>query len=218
MAARLTYNDLRAELGASLTNSATAVTFTAPLSYKNGTAVPTIAGGDYIPLSLMTTAGVLTEIVYLTAYTTGATTGTITRAREGTSGVAHSIGEFVVCAPTVEDIAGDTWLTMPWATNWSTVGSSWGHYHRVGNRCFVDAYGIRASSSMASGGTVATLASGYRPKSLSVNRECLINNGGTVSMAIATVATTGVVTISTSGAVVVPVGAAVILAFDFPLD
>lgn len=35
------------------------------------------------------------EVVYLTAYTAAATTGTFTRAQEGTSGVAHSAKPWV---------------------------------------------------------------------------------------------------------------------------
>jgi hypothetical protein len=48
----------------------------------------TLTGTDYVPLIL----GATVEIVYLTAYTAGATTGTIKRAQENTTAVAHPGG------------------------------------------------------------------------------------------------------------------------------
>lgn len=102
--ARLHYNGLLNSLGgAGLTNVATAVTFTAALTHSGGTAVPTIGGGDIIPLSILGADNKLAEIVHLTAYVSGATTGTILRGQEGTAGVAHGVGAFVVHAPTAED-------------------------------------------------------------------------------------------------------------------
>lgn len=102
--ARLRYNALRATLGASLTNSATSVTFGAALTHSNGTAVPTITGSDYIPLAILDSSGHLSEVVYLTAYTSGSTTGTIVRGKEGTSGLAHSSGDPVICSGLVSDL------------------------------------------------------------------------------------------------------------------
>lgn len=102
--ARLRYNGLSTTVGGSgLTNSATSVTFSAALTYNGGTAVPTITGTDYIPLSILDATGKLSEIVYLTAYTTAGTTGTIGRGKEGTTGVSHSAGDKVTHSPTVED-------------------------------------------------------------------------------------------------------------------
>lgn len=102
--ARLRYNGLRTTLGASLTNSATSVTFAAALTHSNGTAVPTLAGSDYIPLTILDASGRESEIVYLTAYTSGATTGTIARGKEGTTGVAHSSGDVIGCATLAADV------------------------------------------------------------------------------------------------------------------
>lgn len=112
--ARLRYNALKTgsagsgvalSLGASLSSSATSITFNAALTYNNGTAVPTITGSDYIPLEILDSSGNMLEIVWLTAYTSGGTTGTITRGQEGTSGVTHSSGDKIVCSSTVTDIA-----------------------------------------------------------------------------------------------------------------
>lgn len=93
-------------LGASLTNSATSITFNAALTHSNGTAVPTITSPDYIPLCILDTNGHVLEIVWLTAYTAAATTGTITRGKEGTTGVAHSSGDKIAHGPTVTDVGG----------------------------------------------------------------------------------------------------------------
>jgi hypothetical protein len=123
--ARLRYNGLKGTLGASLTSSATAVTFGAALTHSNGTAVPTIAAGDYIPLTILNSTGDLSEIVYLTAYTSGATTGTITRGQEGTTGVAHSSGDKFVQGPTTTDVGGWSLVVdnpLSSLTGWTSVG------------------------------------------------------------------------------------------------
>jgi hypothetical protein len=105
--ARLRYNGLSAVLGGSgLTNSGTTITFAAGLTHSGGTNVPTITGSDYIPLSILDSNGRLAEVVYLTAYTAAATTGTITRGCESTTGVAHSAAVKVAAAPTNRDILG----------------------------------------------------------------------------------------------------------------
>lgn len=101
--ARLRYNGLRSTLGASLTSSATSVTFGAALTHSNGTNVPTLAAGDYIPLVILDASGHESEIVYLTAYTAAGTTGTISRGQEGTTGVSHSSGDAVAGAMLVAD-------------------------------------------------------------------------------------------------------------------
>lgn len=87
--ARLRYNNAVGTLGASLTSSGTTITFASAPSFA------TITSPDFIPLVLEpagTSPSGNFEIVYLTAYTAAATTGTIARGQEGTSGVAHSNG------------------------------------------------------------------------------------------------------------------------------
>lgn len=117
--ARLRYNGLSASLGASLTNSATSVTFAAALTHSGGTNVPTISGSDYIPLAILNSSGHLSEIVWLTAYTSGATTGTISRGQEGTSGVSHSSGDKVVLSMTVADF--DRSVDSPGDSGWASA-------------------------------------------------------------------------------------------------
>lgn len=211
---RLRYNSLRAALGASLTASGTTITFASPLTHSNGVSVPTLAGGDYIPLSILIDTE-LEEIVYLTAYTSGATTGTITRGRESTIGVTHSIGQAVICAPTALDL-GEEWTTFPWAANWSSV-SGQGRYMKTADRVFVDCYGTRASSVMTSGSTVGTLPAGYRPSAV-CRRHALISTGGTLTDALVDINTSGTITVAPTGAASIAVGASLLLVFQFPLN
>lgn len=107
---RMRYNGLSTaaapvSLGASLTNSGTTITFNAALTYLDGTAVPTLTGTQYIPLAILNPGrNAAREVVWLTAYTSGATTGTIGRGKESTVGVAHDSGDLVVHGPTVDDV------------------------------------------------------------------------------------------------------------------
>jgi hypothetical protein len=112
---RLQYNGLltgttRPLLGASLTSGGTTITFPAALNYQGATAVPTVAAPSYVPLTLEPdTAN--EEIVYLTAYTSGATSGTISRGKEGTSAAAHANSAPFVHAATVLDFQGNALAT-----------------------------------------------------------------------------------------------------------
>lgn len=87
---RLRYNGLSATLGDALTSSSTAIT-----------------GSDYIPLSILDPNGNESEVVWLTAYTQGQTTGTISRGKEGTTRVTHASGDRIVHGPTVADLAAN---------------------------------------------------------------------------------------------------------------
>lgn len=187
---RLRYNDLRTTLANSLTNSGTTITFTTTLKHSNGTNVPTIAGGDVIPLCLLdAVTGELLEIVYLTAYTAAATTGTITRGQEGTSGVTHAANETVVCAPTVADFAA-AWLTPSYDTGWADWSDSTNElfrYRKVGNRVTLTGLCRRTSGATAQ---PTTLPAGFRPSRTTwgfatVNGAagtCNITNGGVVTI------------------------------------
>ena len=99
---RLQYNGVLAHLDADLTAGATSITFDVPLTYNGGTNVPTLAG-DYFAMAILDANAVPREIVYVTAYTAGATTATITRGQEGTTGVTHDAGVIVLHSPTVYD-------------------------------------------------------------------------------------------------------------------
>jgi hypothetical protein len=100
---RLRYNDALGTLGAPLTSGGTTITFTAAPPFA------TIVAPDYIPLVLdppTTTPSASFEVVYLTAYTAGATTGTIARGQENTTGVSHTSGASWFCGPTALDYPG----------------------------------------------------------------------------------------------------------------
>lgn len=146
--ARLRYNGLVTSLGGSgLTNVATAVTFSAALTYNNGnSSVPTIVSPDYIPLSIIDPAsGLVSEIVYLTAYTTGATTGTITRGQEGTTAAAQAVGRSVQQSLTAFDFGVATAYTPAWAgagasqPTLGTGGTAVGFYTLLGPLCYFTA-------------------------------------------------------------------------------
>lgn len=102
---RLRFNGLRTTLGAALSDTDTTVTFEGPLTHNGGQPVPSVGGGDRLPLSLIGPDG-LVEIVHLTAYVGGEATGTVERAQEGTTAVAHGAGGKVVHSATAEDLTG----------------------------------------------------------------------------------------------------------------
>lgn len=98
MATRLRYNGLQAALGAAISStSATSISFAAALQ-SMGTNIPTL-GDEYLALTIDD------EIVHLTAYTSGATSGTIVRGQEGTTAATHGNGVAVVHGPTALDFS-----------------------------------------------------------------------------------------------------------------
>jgi len=78
-----------------LTDVATTHTFTAPLTYLNGSPVPSLTGSDTMTLTLFDSTGALTEVVTLTAYNSATGAATMLRAQESTTAVAHSSGDGV---------------------------------------------------------------------------------------------------------------------------
>jgi RES domain-containing protein len=97
--ARLRYNLLEATLAADIVAADTAITFTAALQ-EGGVDVPTIVPDDYIVFRIDQ------EIIYLTAYTAGATSGTISRGQEDTVAADHFAGSAVKNVITKEDVGG----------------------------------------------------------------------------------------------------------------
>lgn len=161
--ARLRYNGLSATLSGSHSNSTTTITFAAALTHSAGTNVPTITGSDYLPLAILDSSGHLSEVVYLTAYTAAATTGTISRGQEGTAGVSHASGDKVVQPVLAADVQGENAWTAPSLTNsWVTFGGS---YPTPSYR--KDANGRVYFRGVIKSGTLTaaafTLPSGYRP-------------------------------------------------------
>lgn len=97
---RRLYNNSVGTLGAALTNSGQTITF------ASAPAFATVTAPDFIPLILEPASSSQSqnfEIVHLTAYTSGQTTGTIARGQESTAAVSHSNGAAWCCGPTVGD-------------------------------------------------------------------------------------------------------------------
>ncbi len=95
---RRRHNLLTNALGATLTTGSTSITFASALQ-EGGSNISTIGTDEYLPLTIEN------EIVYLTAYTAGATGGTIQRGKENTvdPGVSHPNGTVIRNAPTTHD-------------------------------------------------------------------------------------------------------------------
>ena len=97
---RVRYNNALGTLGAAMLSTDTTI------SFGSAPAFATLATGDYVPLVLdppaSPTPSTSYEIVHLTAYTSGALTGTIARAQEGTTAVAHGNGSIWMCGPTAQ--------------------------------------------------------------------------------------------------------------------
>lgn len=99
--ARLRYNILRSTLATDLLIGDTSIDFASALQ-EGGVNIPTITGGNIIALR------VDSEVMHLTAYTAGATTGTVLRGQEDTAEDDHLTGANVGNVITKEDIAEPT--------------------------------------------------------------------------------------------------------------
>jgi hypothetical protein len=117
--ARLHFNGLAAELAADVDDTETTFSFAAALTHSNGQPVPTLGAGEEVALSVLNGSGQLAEIVLLTAYTEGDTDGTVTRAQESTTGVAHTAGVTIVNAWTVADIGAGGGGGGGWQGAWA---------------------------------------------------------------------------------------------------
>jgi len=103
---RLRYDGIETYLALQLDplESSTTITFAAALATDGGISnVPTLGYDEYMTLSILTPNYVLKEIVYLISYTQGQSTGTITRAEEGSGLATHAVGAKVVHSPTAVD-------------------------------------------------------------------------------------------------------------------
>ncbi len=118
-------------LAANLPIGATTIHFPGPLQ-EYGVNIPTIGGGNHIPLTVSPVGDVQSisqaERVYLTAYTSGALSGTVSRGQDGSTQQNHQTGEPFVCALIAADIPGPTGPTgaagPTGATGVGTTGST----------------------------------------------------------------------------------------------
>ena len=93
---RLRYNLLKPTLNADLSNIGTTITFAAALQ-EGGVNIPTIVAPNFLSLTIEN------ETMYLTAYTAGATSGTVLRGQEDTIAAAHVSGLTIRNTPTKMD-------------------------------------------------------------------------------------------------------------------
>lgn len=103
-AKRMRYDGIETYLATNLGSGVTTIQFTTALTADGGAPIATLQANEYLPLTILDANYRLSEIVYLTAYTSGAVTGTIERGAEGTLGnKTHPVGNKVLHAATVVD-------------------------------------------------------------------------------------------------------------------
>jgi hypothetical protein len=102
-ATRLRYDGVETYLQNELTQGVTTIEFTSTLTADGGAPIDTLVGDEYLALTVLDANYRLMEIVYLTAYESGAVTGTIERGAEGTLDVTHPADNKVVHAATAMD-------------------------------------------------------------------------------------------------------------------
>jgi hypothetical protein len=104
--AEVSYNNSLGPLGAPQAADDTDITFTGSPGWA------TLADGDYIKLvvdpatSTNPVPNANFEIEYVTAYTGGSSTATVSRGQEGTTPVAHAVNATWLNGPTVDDFSG----------------------------------------------------------------------------------------------------------------
>lgn len=98
---RIRRNLVETTLASPLGTGDTTISLNAPLTSPGGEQFPTLGANEVAALTLGT--GVTREIVLLTAYTAGATSGTIVRAQGGTTAQSHVAGARVVHTYTTDD-------------------------------------------------------------------------------------------------------------------
>lgn len=97
--ARLLFNNVHSRLAVALDADDTTIELEGALQ-EGSVNLPTLTGGDTILL------GIEDEVVELTAYTAGATTGTISRGYGDTLPAAHDVGAEVANVITKDDVSG----------------------------------------------------------------------------------------------------------------
>lgn len=103
----LRFNNVHTRLAATIDDDDTTVTFDAALQ-EGGVNVPTLAGDTII-------LGIDDELLELTAYTAGATSGTVTRGYGDTLAAAHDAGAVVANVITKEDFVKTGATNMRWS-------------------------------------------------------------------------------------------------------
>lgn len=161
---RIRRNNESGTLGAALAAGDTTITFTVAPGFA------TLQAAEYISLILEPDTPNL-EIVWLTSYTAGATTGTILRAQEGTTAIFHASGVTWKHGPTTQDF-GPQWFE-PLIARASAVNvyddeflginldTAWTQVNRTGGAAITYTQGNGALSVYLPGGDVAAECHGF---------------------------------------------------------
>ena len=105
---RLRFDGLETLLASVLDATTSYIFFESALTHSGGVEVQTVpsipaAVGEHVALAILDQNNRLAEIVHLTEYTQGTTTGFVVRGQEGTTPRTHPQGAKVVHAATIED-------------------------------------------------------------------------------------------------------------------
>ena len=103
---RMRFDGLEVRLSSPINEYQQQIFFDIPLTHSGGISVPDVpdvTGDEYVPLALLDSNNRLLEIIHLTGYAEGATTGTVTRGQEGTAARPHIQGVSIVHAATIQD-------------------------------------------------------------------------------------------------------------------
>jgi hypothetical protein len=100
---RLRFDGVENYLTLQLEDDAPLIQFATPLVQDGSIPVGDFTDTQYLTLSILDANYRLREIVYLTGYRAGETSGSIQRGQEGTIAQTHPVGSKIVHAPTVED-------------------------------------------------------------------------------------------------------------------
>ena len=94
---RLHFSMLQATLAADISAAATTVTFTGPLKEWGEDNIATISGSDILVLRHAY------ELMYVTAYTSGASSATVLRGQEGSTATTHNAGDILRHTASADD-------------------------------------------------------------------------------------------------------------------
>jgi hypothetical protein len=103
MADRLRLDGVEGYLASELRAGSNIINFDRALTQDGGGPVASLNTDEYLVLSILDSDYVLREILYLTSYEQGQTTGTVDRGQEGTTTWNHAAGSKFVHTPTSLD-------------------------------------------------------------------------------------------------------------------
>lgn len=103
---RMRFDGLEVHLASPINEAQQQIFMDVPLTHSGGVSIPDVpadAGDEYVPLAILDANNRLLEIIHLTDYAEGSTTGLVRRGEEGTAPRPHAQGASVVHAATIQD-------------------------------------------------------------------------------------------------------------------